>query len=83
MMTFVRIAAAAGVAALLSMGTASAATIDFSVFPGGSQGTNVLVTPNATFTTTDGIFLNQGGRVILLPSVTFRSGSTAARIRAW
>lgn len=61
MMTFVRIAAAAGVAALLSMGTASAATIDFSVFPGGSQGTNVLVTPNATFTTTDGIFLNQGG----------------------
>ncbi len=60
-MTFVRIAAAAGVAAFLSMGTASAATIDFSVFSNGSQGTNVLVTPNATFTTTDGIYLNQGG----------------------
>ena len=59
MRTFARIAAVAGVAAFMSMGTATAATIDFSVFPFGNQGTNVLVTPNATFTTTDGIFLNQ------------------------
>lgn len=39
----------------------NAATIDFSGFTGGSVGSNTVSTPNATFTTTDGIYLNQGG----------------------
>jgi hypothetical protein len=39
--------------------SANASTIDFSVYPTGSLGSNVLVTPYATFTTTDGIYLNE------------------------